>query len=294
MSRLPSQIRPKRVEPSPRIGLTLGGGGARGLAHIVALEAFDELKVRPAMISGSSIGAVIGSAYAAGLSAAFIRSLAEETLLTARYDLVRQLFSARSQPLSRVFQLLPARAAILDPEALLELILPKQVPINFEALDIPLRVAATDLVSSETVLFEHGPLRRAVAASMAIPVLFSPIVDGDRVLVDGGVTDPLPCDLVVDDVDVTVAIDVSGGRGAIQPRTSPSMVSTLAQTVQVLQNTIVRERLCRVKPDIYIDPELDDFGALQFHKVREILAASLPMRDRLIRQVDRVLTSLKV
>ena len=82
----------------PRIGLALGGGGARGLAHIAVLEAFEELGVTPSRIAGTSIGALYGAAYASGMSAAHIRALTEETL-GSRFDVIRQLFSSRAPPL---------------------------------------------------------------------------------------------------------------------------------------------------------------------------------------------------
>ena len=90
----------------PTVALALGGGGARGLAHILMLEAFEELGVRPKVIAGTSIGAIYGAAFASGLSAAHIRAHTEETL-GQRLDLVRQLFSARAEPILKLFNLLP-------------------------------------------------------------------------------------------------------------------------------------------------------------------------------------------
>ena len=104
----------------PTIALALGGGGARGLAHILMLEVFDELGIKPTVIAGTSIGAVFGAAYASGLSARLIRAHTEETL-SQRFDIVRQLLSARSDPVLKIFNFLPIRSALLKPETLLEL-----------------------------------------------------------------------------------------------------------------------------------------------------------------------------
>lgn len=112
---------------APTIALALGGGGARGLAHILMLEVFDELGIRPKLIAGTSIGAIFGAAYASGLAASVIRGHTEETL-RQRLDIVRQLFLARSEPVTRLLGVLPRRNALLKPEALLDLVMPPASP----------------------------------------------------------------------------------------------------------------------------------------------------------------------
>lgn len=186
------------------------------------------------------------------------------------------------------------RSALLDAEALLEVVLPKQVATQFEALQIPLRIVATDLAQREAVILKDGDLHRAIAASIAIPVLFSPVVVEGRVMVDGGIVNPLPYDIIKEDVDITVAIDVSGAAGDSIIGPKPAMISVLTQSVQILQKTIIREHLRYAQPDIYVDVDLDQFGALQFHKVGEILAAAAPVKDKLKAQLMRVLTSEQV
>ena len=98
----------------PSIGLALGGGGARGLAHILMLEVFDELGLKPKVIAGTSIGAIFGATYASGLSASLIRAHTEEAL-SQRFDLVRQLLSSRSEPVLKIFNFLPIRSSLLNP-----------------------------------------------------------------------------------------------------------------------------------------------------------------------------------
>ena len=117
----------------PSIALALGGGGARGLAHILMLEVFDELGIAPKIIAGTSIGAVFGAAYASGLSARLIRAHTEEAL-SQRFDIVRQLLSARSEPVLKILNFLPIRSALLKPELLLELLLPSKVARDFADL----------------------------------------------------------------------------------------------------------------------------------------------------------------
>jgi len=281
-------MRDKAPGATPTVALALGGGGARGLAHILVLEVLDELGIKPTVIAGTSIGALYGAAYASGLSAKLIRALTEETL-RRRIDIARQLFSARSDPVQKFLNLFPVRSALLKSEAILDMVFPSQVAPDFRALAVPLKLVATDLGSRAAVVLTEGPLRPAVAASIAIPIVFQPVVLGGRTLVDGGLVNPLPFDLVVGQADVTVAIDVSGAslEATIGPRPSALMVA--AQSLQILEKSITREKLLHTRPDIYIDVELDQFNALEFHRAKEILSAAEPMKERLKRQLGRAL-----
>ncbi len=274
--------------PLPRVGLALGGGGARGLAHVVVFEALDDLGVRPAMISGTSIGALLGAAYAAGLTGAHIRALVEETL-GSRFDMIRQLLGARTAPLQRLFRILPLRSALLDPRVLLDFVMPSQIPDDFKDLEIPLRIVATDLASHDVRAYSQGDLRRAIAASIAIPVIFSPVEIDGRLMADGGLANPLPLDVLEGQTDIVVAIDVSGGSSEAQLGSHPSVTTVLVQSVQILQKTIIRERLRTHQPDLYLEFNLDTFGALQFHRARDILDAAEPMREEIKRRLSRLL-----
>ncbi len=280
--------RPPSRHATPRIGLALGGGGARGLAHILMLEVFDELGVRPAVIAGTSIGAVYGAAYAAGLPAKQIRAHTEEAL-SQRFDLFRQLLSARADPVQKLFNLLPLRSALLNPLALLDLMLPSKVPADFADLVTPLAVVATDFYAQEPVVIAQGPLRRAVAASIALPAIFQPVMVDGRPLMDGGLVNPLPFDLLQGAADVTIAIDVSGAAREAGTGGMPSAYEAIVSASQILQRSIVREKLKSTQPDIYIDAAVDRFQMLEFHRYREIFEASAPAKEALKRQLGRLL-----
>jgi NTE family protein len=274
----------------PSIALALGGGGARGLAHILMLEVFDELGLKPKIIAGTSIGALFGAAYASGLPAALIRAHAEQ-ILSQRLDIARLLFAARAEPIMKFLNVLPVRFALLQAEQLLEQVLPSRVARNFAQLEIPLRLVATDFYAQEQVVLSQGSLRTAVAASMALPAIFAPVVSEGRTLMDGGLVNPLPFDVVRAEADITVAVDVSGASTGPGKHPQPSAFSALMSASQILQRSIVREKLKVEQPDIYIDVEVDEFHVLQFHRFKAVLEAATPAKDKLRRQLLRVLAS---
>ncbi len=291
-----SMSRPKDIavrspaQAGPSVALALGGGGARGLAHILALEVLDEFGIVPRAIAGTSIGALFASVYAMGMPGYRIRAMTEETL-SRRFDLARQLFAARSDPVQKVLRLLPLRSSLLNPEALLDLLVPEIGDKTFEDLAIPVKVAATDLEQREIVIIDEGPLKSAVAASIAIPLIFSPVRHRGRTLVDGGLVNPLPFEIVSEAADITIAIDVSGASAAKEFGRQPSAVEVLMQSVQIMQKTITRQKMQHLRPDIYIDVDLDRFGALEFWRVHEILEAAEPVKTTLRRQLSRMLGS---
>jgi NTE family protein len=257
------------------------------------LEVFDELGLRPKVIAGTSIGAVFGAAYASGLSAKVIRAHAEEAL-SQRFDIARQLLSARAEPILKILNILPIRSALLKPELLLDFMLPSKVARDFAHLAIPLKVVATDFYAQEQVVIADGPLRSAIAASMALPALFAPVITGHRVLMDGGLVNPLPFDVIRGEADIIVAIDVSGAPTAPAKRLHPTAFAALVSSSQILQRSIVREKLKAQQPDIYVDVEVDEFHVLEFHRFKHILSAAELAKAQLRRQLERVLASQTV
>ncbi len=274
----------------PRIGLALGGGGARGLAHIPALEAFDELGIKPDIIAGTSIGAIMGAAYASGLTGREIRAHTQE-VLTQRLSLVRELFNARSQAVNKVLGFFNARTALLDPHALLDIVMPPRTARNFSDLQIPLKIVATGFYQQESVVFSSGPLKRAVAASMALPVVFEPIVIDGVAMIDGGLSNPLPFDLIAQEADIIVAVDVTGARMPAPGRNHPTAFEVLFSSPFIFERTIVHEKLKSSRPDILIEGGTSHFQTLDFLKVEEILAAAQPVKDKLKAQLQRILSS---
>src|SRR5262249_18113702 len=178
-----------------RIALALGGGGARGLAHIAVLEAFDELGLRPSAIAGTSIGAIIGAGYAAGMSGKAMRRYAIN-LAHNRADIMRRMMRSRAGKIRDLFGAGFGDVTRLDAEKLCENFLPEALPDDFGSLSIPLTVVASDLYTRSEVVFSSGSLKRAIAASIALPTIVRPVVIDGQILIDGGATNPLPFDLL--------------------------------------------------------------------------------------------------
>ncbi len=274
----------------PRIGLALGGGGARGLAHIPILEAFDELGLKPDIISGTSIGAIFGAAYASGISGSEIRAHTLE-VLTQRFALLRDLFNARAQVMNRVLGIFAVRSALLDPVSLLDIIMPPGIANGFDDLQIPLRIVATDFYNQEPYVFSSGPLKQAVAASMSLPALFQPVMVGSHAMIDGGLSNPLPFDLLGGDADIIVAVDVSGAPVPSENRNHPTAFEALFASAFIFERTIIREKLKSGQPDIYIEGGTSHFQVLDFLRLNEVLAAAEPAKQKLKSQLQRILAS---
>ena len=272
---------------SPSIGLALGGGGARGLAHIAMLEAFDELGLRPSIIAGTSIGALYGAAYASGISGRELRDHTRK-VLSQRFALFREFFAA--QPLQRLADVFGVRNAFLNPEGVLDLIMPADVKRTFADCQIPLMIVASCFYEQEAHVFSGGELRPAVAASMALPVIFQPVVYDGRAMVDGGLTNPLPYDLLVGKADIVVAIDVSGAPVPDPKRAAPTALESLFASAFLFERSIVKEKLKAAQPDILISGGTSRFQVLDFLKYDEILAASEPAKEKLKQQLARVLS----
>lgn len=276
------------VRKQPTIGLALGGGGARGLAHIVMLEAFDELGLKPKIIAGTSIGAIVGAAYASGIPASALRAHTRD-ILSQRFGLVREVIAQR--PFQRLFGFFPGgSSALFDAEALLEIVMPKGLAADFESLEIPLKVVASDFYDQEPQIFSSGSLRPAVAASMALPAIFQPILVDGKALIDGGLTNPLPFDLLFGEADIIVAIDVSGAPVPDPRRKYPSAVEALFASAFLFERTIVREKLKSQQPDILVSSGTSQFQILDMLKFDEIFAAAEPAKEKLKAQLERVLS----
>ena len=280
-----------RSEASPTLAIALGGGGARGLAHIVVLEALDELGVRPVAISGTSIGAIVGAAYAAGMAAREIREHVG-TALRKRSQVMANLMRARVGRFSDLLFKGGGNPIQLDAQTCLDLFWPDQVPDHFSSLEIPFFAVTTDFHACIAVVFSSGALAPAVAGSMAIPGMFRPVEYAGKILVDGGAVNPLPYDLLFDHADIVVAVDVTFG-GRMRERKLPTPFGAMFGTAQIMQGSITAEKIKQRPPDILFRPPVSRFSVLDFLRATQILRAADASKDEVKRKLSARLEALE-
>lgn len=267
----------------PTVAIAFGGGGARGLAHIHIIEALDELGIRPVAISGSSIGALMGSAMASGMTGAEIR---EHTLSTIGRPTtaLAHMWKARA-PSVRAAVEGGFRLGQFNVERIVGAFLPETMARTFEELKIPTKVLVTDYFNHCEVVCETGDLHNAIAASAAIPAVFRPVLRDGRMLVDGGIFNPVPFDHLVGLANIIVGIDVVGlPVGA--PGEKLSTIDLMLGANQLMMQSIIEMKRRAHPPDIFLRPEVHQFRVLDFLKARDVLAASEGIKDALKHALD--------
>lgn len=262
-----------------RIGLALGGGGARGLAHIQVLETLDELGVRPHAMAGTSIGSIMGSLYASGLSGLEIRALVDRLLLR-KVEKLSDVFTRRDL-LKWVELIDPSfhRGALLKGERFIRFLAESMHCSTFEELHIPLSISTTDFSTGTESVYRTGDLLSAVQASMAIPGVFSPVERAGKLLVDGGLVNPLPYNLLRETCDCIIAVDVSGSLD--RPVKRPDFFDATLGSFDIMQASLVAEQLRCAGPEVYLKPDLRGINILEFNKADQVFEQSAPIREEL-------------
>lgn len=269
------------------IGLALGGGGAKGMAHIPMLEVFDELGIRPHRIAGTSVGAIIGVLYAAGMTGRQIRKRVQSMMGTKGETLRQALKRKEALKWIGLMDLDFKGQALFKGDKLIEFLYKLMGAATFEELKIPMRVVATDFWTSEQVVLDSGKLLPAVKASMALPGIFVPVTLKGRVLVDGGGVNPLPHDLL-GDCDIVVAVNVIGNMTGNSQKV-PSLYRAITGMFDIMQKSIIAEKLKKQPPDIYIKPDVIDVDALEFFKADEMFTRAAPAQKKLKQELTRLL-----
>lgn len=268
----------------PRIGLVLSGGGARGFAHIGVIKVLEENHIPVDYIAGASMGALVGALYATG------RTPAEMEQIVAALDWNKLLsgkpaFNELTYRRKEDRRNLPG-AVILGGEktnlrlpsslnpgheiglVLDRLMLPYGDNTDFDALPIPFRCVATDLINAETVVLKSGSLAQALRATMAIPAVFAPIELNGKVLADGGILNNIPTDVAKEmGADIIIVVNIEtplGDRSAVQ-----DLVGILGQTFYVA--TVENSRRSLRQADIIIAPDLKNYGTFDFGASEEII-----------------------
>jgi NTE family protein len=290
----------------PKVCLVLSGGGARGAAHIGVLKVLEEMRVPIDCIAGTSMGAVVGAAYASGMTTVemekLIGGISTRGLLAekpSRQDqAIRRKLDDRSilfgfeLGLSDKLDVTPPKGLVsgIGVETVLRRLSKVQGYRRFDELAIPFRAVATDLVSGTLVVFSAGELPNVMRASMSIPGLIAPAEIDGRLLVDGGLTDNLPVD-VARSMGADVVIAVNLGTPLLKRDDIKSLVGVTAQMVNILTEQNVQASLASLRPtDVLVAPALGNYSSADF----DHLAKAVPIGEAAARDASSKLAALAV
>ena len=294
----PASAKPvARSGARPLVGVAFGGGSARGLAHVGVIRWFEEHRIPIDLAAGTSMGALVGGVFATGLSAdeldRLLAAIDWDTLFGSsnfEFKNIRRKADARFYPSHVEFGL---KRGIVPPPSLnsgeqvdrflARITAPYSDVERLDDLPTPFRAVAVDLVTATPVVMDHGPLASAMRASMSLPLIFPPVPGEGRLLVDGGMLNNVPADVVrAMGADRVVAINV--GDLANPESIDVSMLQAANNSVTAMMRASTRIGLAAA--DIQIDVPLKDYGSLDWRRSAEIVQegykAAEAMRDRLL------------
>ncbi len=276
---------------SPRIGIALGSGAARGWAHIGVLQALEEMDVRPAVISGCSAGAIVAGAYAGGN----LQKLADWLVTLNRRTVLGFFdFSLRS-------------GGVIAGERLFDFFRDHIGDSQIEDLPLPFTAIATEMTSGREIWLTSGSLLDAIRASISLPGMFTPCCFGEEWMIDGGLVNPIPVSPCwAMKADLVIAVNVNGGviRAHFQDdrkfnnskdadsaaaekqsgrrqfsffkkltgdNATPGVFDVVHSSIMIMQERITRSRLAGDPPDLLLLPRVNDIGLMEFHRAREAI-----------------------
>lgn len=240
-----------------KIGLALGGGGARGLAHIGVLKVLAEEGIRIDMVAGASMGAFVGACYALGLD---MEELEKEAISFTKAKAVKTFVDLAAHGKS-ILKGVKAEKYIKN------IVGDK---IFFEDTKIPLEIVCTDLSSGEEVVLKKGDLAEAILASVSVPAIFPPVEIDGRYLIDGGVINPTPVDIVKNmGADIVIGVDLVMKREAKLDK--PNMITSLLQSYEIIRTQWVKHNISKIdKETVIIEPDargtIDSFKFYDINK----------------------------
>lgn len=249
-----------------KIGLALSGGAARGIAHIGALKALKEAQIPIDMIAGASSGALIGALYASGLNI--------ETIESVALGLKWREFADFTLP----------KMGLISGKGIEEFVSEHTKAKEFGELKIPLAIVTTDLITEKEVVFKEGPLARIVQASCSIPGVYTPVKYEDMLLVDGGVVNILPTNVLRRmGADFVIGVDVNTRATiGLEPK---NVFQVILQSWDVISRQGAER--ARKDADIIIYPEIGDISKMDLKRARELLQAGYQATKEVIPQIKR-------
>lgn len=276
----PSLCLAESQQPRKKIGLVLSGGGARGAAHVGVLKVLDELNVPIDYIAGTSMGAIVGGLYASGMSATELEEVIENAdwvrLLSDKPPRSQRTFRRKSDDQGFLvnFDMGLRKRKLVFPRGLVQgqvLTLELRKLLNsvattdeFDQLPIPFRAIAADIVTGEQVVMDSGDLVASIRASMSVPGLFKPVRIDRHLLVDGGIVNNLPIDIVkAMGADILIVVDVGTPPSGVEELNSPLKVTSQMLTILIASQSEQKKKLMSAE-DVLITPELGSLSSSAF------------------------------
>jgi NTE family protein len=264
----------------PRIGIALGAGSARGWAHIGVLRALTKEGIEPDVVCGTSIGALVGAVYANDTLPQL-----EEWVLALTWRRVMSYFD------------ISFSSGLLKGGKLFDYLRGGLLEKRIEDLRRPFAAVATDLANGREVWLREGMVAEAVRASIAMPGLFTPYLQGDRLLVDGALVNPVPVSLArALDADFVIAVDLSSrsdgrnlARAEGRKAKTPGMVEVITSGLNIMSTRITRARMAGEPADAVIQPRLGGLGLLEYHRAAEAIAEGRAATQLAIPGIQRAL-----
>jgi NTE family protein len=254
-----------------KIGLALGSGSARGFAHIGVLNALEENNIPVDYISGSSAGALIGGLYSCGIEPNFIAKLAMQ--------IDKKMWTDFTVP----------KKGIIKGEKIEEILKILTRGRNIEDLDKKIAIVAADLKDSSEVIFDSGPLYKAIRASISVPGVFEPIYYDEKILVDGGVVDRVPISVVKEmGADIIIAIDV--GFSSYQSR-HIQIFDIIQRSIDVMSEQILEAD--KMYSDVIIEPSLSHIESSEFERVEECVEIGYNATIEKMDEIKKVINEYK-
>lgn len=262
-----------------KIGIALGSGGAKGLAHIGVIEVLQKYGIQLDIIAGTSIGAILGGLIALGYKPAELEARANMLGAESKKEFLKRSINSR---------------ALYSTEYIHSKLFKMYEDKRFSDLKIPFYALATDLIKGEKVVFNSGKLINAVEASSRIPIFYPPKKKGKMVLVDGAITCPVPTGVLKGKCDFIISVPLPVYNKKIPPHHFLKMMNTLDRSIAILTDKLMKTELNCEQPDLVIDlDDVEKYSTFDFNYAEEIIEIGRKSTEKVIKELLKKLNKKK-
>ena len=278
----------------PYLGLALGGGGSRGVAHIGALQALHSSGISPDIIAGTSSGSTIGAMYAATLDPFWIENRFRKFMETDLFIEFRSgsLIDGRNEEtfLEKVttkikqhyMVVLGLNKSFVARREVIEKAVNFLIPLNsFSELKIPMEIVAVDIQSGEEIIYHEGDLKESIIQSSSIPGFFEPTIKNEKIIVDGGVVSPIPIEILKDKVSTIMAVDITNNK--LKPLQSPNMIEIMRRS-DIITSLKLKAKLSS-EADILVKPNVAGIHWSDFKNFDKLLYSGKSAMEKVLNKL---------